>query len=84
MFDGCSSLIDIKGLENWNVLNGKYFSYMFSECSSLKDTKELKNWNVSNGNDFSYMLKDCFSLLDINYYKIGIYHIRDNSKYKFI
>ena len=56
MFYGCSSLIDIKGLENWNVSNGNYFTSMFSECSSL---------------------------IDINYYKIGIYHIRD-SKFNFI
>ena len=52
MFDRCSSLKDIKGLENWNASNGNNFSYMFHECSLLKDIKGLENWNVSNGNKF--------------------------------
>ena len=43
MFDGCSSLSDIKGLEKWNVSNGNNFSYMFSGCSSLSDIKGLEN-----------------------------------------
>ena len=49
MFNGCSSLSDIKGLENWNVSNGKDFSFigMFYKCSLLLDIKGLLNWNVS-------------------------------------
>jgi hypothetical protein len=49
------SLLDLKGLEKWNVSNGNDFSYMLCECKSLVDIKELKNWNFSNGNDFSYI-----------------------------
>ena len=52
MFSGCSSLSDVKGLENWNLSNGNNFGYMFSGCSSLSDVKGLENWNVSNGNNF--------------------------------
>jgi len=29
MFSGCESLLDIKGLENWNVSNGNNFSDMW-------------------------------------------------------
>ena len=46
MFSGCSSLLDIKGLEKWNVSNGMDFSFMFSGCSSLSDIKGLLNWNL--------------------------------------
>ena len=49
MFYGCSSLLDIKPLQNWNVSNGNNFSYMFYGCSSLSDINPLQNWNVSNG-----------------------------------
>ena len=38
MFWGCSSLSEIKSLENWNVSNGTNFSCMFYGCSSLSDT----------------------------------------------
>ena len=56
MFYNCSSLKDIKPLENWNVSNYKYFSYMFYNCSLLKDIKPLENWNSQNGIN----LKDIF------------------------
>ena len=45
-------LSDIKGLQNWDVSNGKDFSYMFNEYKSLLDIKPLENWDVSNGNNF--------------------------------
>ena len=65
MFFGCSSLSDIKSLENWNVSNGIDFSGMFWGCSSLSDIKSLENWNVSNGTYFSWMFRGCSSLKDI-------------------
>ena len=58
MFCGCSSLLDIKGLEKWNLSNCNNFSYMFNGCSSLLDIKVLEKWNVSNGNNFSCMFWD--------------------------
>jgi surface protein len=65
MFSHCSSLLDIKALENWNVSNVNNFSYMFNNCSSLSEIKALQNWNVSNVNNFSYMFSHCSSLSDI-------------------
>ena len=44
MFSNCSSLSDIKSLENWNVSNVNNFSHMFDSCSSLSDIKSLENW----------------------------------------
>ena len=65
MFNRCSSLSDIKGLENWNVSNGNNFVGMFSYCSSLSDIKPLKNWKVSKENDLSILFYDSSILSDI-------------------
>jgi len=46
MLEGCSFLLDLKGLQKWNVLNGNDFSYMLEGYSSL-------------GNNFSYMFCRC-------------------------
>ena len=53
--DGCSSLSEIKPLQNWNVSNGNDFSGMFYRCSSSLDIKPLQNWNVSNKKYFKDM-----------------------------
>ena len=50
MFYCCSSLSNIKPLENWNVSNGTDFSGMFCDCRALSDIKSLENlecikWN---------------------------------------
>ena len=47
MFNGCSSLSDIKSLQKWNISIGKYFSSMFAGFSSLIDIKPLQHWKVS-------------------------------------
>ena len=73
MFSKCSSLSNIRSLQNWDVSRGNNFSYMFYKCSSLSDIRELKNWNLSNRSYFGEMLKGCFSLLDIKYDKMRIY-----------
>ena len=44
MFGRCSSLLDIKPLQKWNVSNGKYFSGMFCECPNLLNIKNFQNW----------------------------------------
>jgi hypothetical protein len=56
MFDGCSSLNDIKPLEKWNVSNGINFSGIFVNCSSLNDIKPLEKWNLEE-NNFKSMFK---------------------------
>ncbi len=47
MFSECSSLSEIKVLENWNLSNGNDLSEMFCGCSSLSDIQVLENWNLS-------------------------------------
>ena len=43
MFSKCSSLSDIKPLENWNASNGINFQNMFGKCPMIKDFTPLKN-----------------------------------------
>ena len=57
MFYKCSSLSDIKGLENWNISKGNNFSYMFNKCSSLSDIKPLEKWNLSKPNSNNFYSK---------------------------
>ena len=50
VFEYCSSLIGIYGLETWNTSNGKNFQEMFSACSSLKEL-DLTNFNTTNADE---------------------------------
>ena len=61
MFSKCSSLSDIKPLENWNVSNGINFQNMFGKCPLIKDFTPLKKWNTSNRSYFQYMLNSGFN-----------------------
>ena len=56
MFSECSSLSDLKPIQNWNVSNGNNFSHIFFKCSSLSDLKPIQNWNVPkyNLNDIKF------------------------------
>ena len=78
----CSSLSDIKALQNWNVSNGKNFNFMFYGCFSILDIKVLQNWNISNGNDYNDMFNQFSSFLDIkakpNYRISNINDFNDN------
>ena len=62
MLVGCSSLPDIKPLQNWNVSIGKDFRCMFIVCSSLSDYRigwfQIEIY-------FGYMLSGCSSLSDV-------------------
>ena len=59
MFDGCTSLKNIRELKFLDTKDINNFSYMFNGISSLSDLKPLENWNVSKGNNFSYMFNGC-------------------------
>ena len=48
MFNGCSTLINIKSLEDWDINNGECFQCLFYNCRSLNDISPLKKWNITN------------------------------------
>ena len=56
MFLGCSSLSDIKALQNWNVSNENYYIGMLRGCPLLSDIKVLENWNLSNWKNNSMII----------------------------
>ena len=66
MFKGCSELIFIDNMEEWDVSKGIDFSYMFAKCSSLISIKDLSLWNTSNGLYFNNMFSNCSSLVNAN------------------
>ena len=71
MFDGCTSLIKIKGLSTKNVRN---FSYLFNHCISLKDLDNISMITTQNDLqiDTKYMFADCQNLetIDLNKFKV--------------
>ena len=69
IFFGCSSLIDITPLKNWDLINTNNFSFMFFGCELLNDISSLKDLNVSNGNNFDSMFYYCKSINDISFLK---------------
>ena len=58
MFNGCSSLSDITGLEKWDVSSSNSFSSMLSNCLELKDITPLKTWKISKCPDLSNMFNE--------------------------
>ncbi len=74
LFYGCSSLIDISALANWDVCNVTKMEAVFKECISLSNFTALANWNVRN----VVTLERCFG----NIYNIkldGLSHWKTSS-----
>ena len=76
MFNGCSSISTLKGLEKWNVSNVENFSCMFQGCLSLSDITALEKWKIVKGNNFSYMFNDEDTYLILRLYIIGKFQER--------
>ena len=64
MFDYCTSLTTIKGLENLDVSKITSMNSMFSNCTSLT-TLDLSGWDTSNVTDMNEMFNYCTSLTTI-------------------
>ena len=65
MFNGCSSLVDISTLKDWNTINVTDMNAMFNGCSSLEDISPLKYWETGNVTDMNGMFDGCSSLRNI-------------------
>ena len=57
MFSGCSSLISLPDISNWNTSSVNNMSYIFNGCSSIISLPDLSKWNTSNVEDISYIFK---------------------------
>lgn len=66
IFDGCSSLNEIQGLENWKTENVTRMSRIFGGCSALTEIKGLENWNTSNVSSIVQLFHRCNQLQNID------------------
>ena len=65
MFNGCSSLISINIISNWNTKNITNMKWMFFGCNSLESLPDISNWDISNVTDIQFMFAGCKSLKNI-------------------
>ena len=65
MFEDCSSLTGIIGLDKWDTGNFKNMGGMFYGCSSLSDLTPLSGWDVSNVTVMANEFEGCSSLTDL-------------------
>ena len=73
IFDGCSSLISLSDISNWNTSNVTNMRLVFAGCSSLKSLPDISKWNISNVINMSYMFFECnnfTSLPDISKWNV--------------
>ena len=64
MFEGCSKLKEIKGLNKIITNKVKNMHGMFDECREL-EYLDLSNFDTSNVNDMKGMFNDCIKLKEI-------------------
>ena len=62
MFNGCTYLRKIIGLENWDISNAKDMSFMFNNCKNLRDIGDLSKWNITRDIDIKCMFQNCKEL----------------------
>ena len=68
IFEGYRKVIQIIGLEDWDVSHVEDMSGMFADCYNFNS--DLSKWDVSNVKDMRYMFKGCKSLKQIpSWYK---------------
>ena len=65
MFNGCSSLKEIIGIENFDTSKVTNLGGMFGKCNSLTDL-DLTRWNVSNVTTMANMFDGCKSLTSLD------------------
>ena len=88
MFETCTNLVEIKGVEKWNTSKVKDISYMFVGCRNLQNVNVSK-FNTSKITNMDYTFKECNKLsgeitisnINTNYREIRLF---DRFKYKFI
>lgn len=65
LFDGCSKLVDISVLFDWNVSNARDMRYMFAR-TAINNINGLSTWNTSRTIYMANMFYSCKQLSDIS------------------
>ena len=61
MFSNCRRLMEIRGVNNFNVTNATNISVMFNHCDSLKSL-DVSNWDISKITSMSSVFAYCRSV----------------------
>ena len=62
VFNGCSKLKKIIGLDKWDTSRVQSFSAIFANCTLLEDFSFFKNWDLSSLTNANSMFAKCTSL----------------------
>ena len=62
MFEGCEKLLQLKGINRWNVENVVSMRGMFYNCLKLVYLPEIEEWNPINLKKCYQMFYGCKSL----------------------
>ena len=65
MFYGCTSLVSLPDISNWNMDDVTDIKGMFASCPSLYVLSDISNWNTSSITDMSILFAECSSLTSI-------------------
>lgn len=65
MFDGCTNLVSVEGLEHLITKNSTSFRSMFNGCESLQNI-DLSSFDTSNSLSFHQMFSGCISLENVD------------------
>ena len=62
IFDGCTSLLSISDISNWNISKSTKLDRLFKECTSLESLPDISGWDTSNATSMEMLFCKCYSL----------------------
>ena len=62
LFYGCTSLISVPDISNWNTKNVNNMCAIFRDCISLESLPDISKWNTNNVINMNSMFSNCKSL----------------------
>ena len=65
MFDGCSKLVTLTGLDKWDLSHINSLAFLFNGCSNLTNV-DISNWNTHNVTDMTSLFAGCSKLEKID------------------
>lgn len=65
LFYECRNLVDLSGIQNWNVENVRWLRQTFC-CTRIRNVDALKLWNTRNLEDMTETFKFCFYLVNVD------------------
>lgn len=65
MFNGCSKLTTLTGLDKWDLSHINNLSFLFNGCSNLTNV-DIANWNTHNVTDMTSLFAGCSKLEKID------------------